>query len=284
MSRVSSLWAVLTGAALLLALPLPAQAADSLRLYTLDCGQISVADANIFSDTEGYDGRTLDLPVPCYVITNGDKVLLWDAGMPSSFVRPDGSGTTVDWFTVVLRKTLPQTLATIGLKPADIDFLGLSHIHFDHMGQAAAVSNAHLLVGKADFEFLFSGNAPPGGFNPDFLRPWQDSPNKTLIAGDHDVFGDGRVMILAAPGHTPGHKVLLIQLENAGPVVLSGDLYHFADNRLHRRMPDFNTSRADTLASMDRIEAYIKNVGAKLFIQHDRATYDAMPKGKRYLD
>lgn len=274
----------LIGLLFVIRLPAMANAAEPLRLYTLDCGQITVADANIFSDTEGYDGQTLDLPVPCYVITHGEKVLLWDAGLPASFVRPDGTGTTVDWFTVTLRKDLPQTLETIGLKPLDVDFLGISHIHFDHMGQAAAMVGAHLLVGKADFNFLFSGNAPPGGFNPDFLRPWQESENKTLIAGDHDVFGDGRVMILAAPGHTPGHKVLLVKLENTGPVILSGDLYHFAENRLHRRMPDFNTSRADTLASMDRIEAYLKNVGAKLFIQHDRATFDAMPKGKRFLD
>lgn len=256
----------------------------AIKLYTLDCGQITVSDANMFSDTQGYDGRTLDLPVPCYVITHGNKAVLWDAGVAATFVDAGSAGVTTAWYTTRLKETLVQQLARIPLAPSDIDFLALSHVHFDHMGQAASVPEAHLLIGDADFEFLFSGRAAKAGFDPDLLRGWEASNRKTLIKGDHDVFGDGRVMILAAPGHTPGHKVLLVELETAGRVLLSGDLYHFEENRLHRRMPDFNVSRADTLASMDRIEAYIKNVGARLIIQHDRATYDAMPKAPSYLD
>lgn len=270
--------------AVVASLSLTAAAQAPIRLYTLDCGQISVSDANKFSDTQGYDGQTLDLPIPCYVITHGDKALLWDAGVAAHFAKAGKAGVTIDWYTTRLDETLVQQLKRIGMRPEDIDFLAVSHVHFDHMGQAAAVPEAHLLIGAADFELLFSGRAPKEAFDPDLLRPWADSDNKTLIMGDHDVFGDGRVMILSAPGHTPGHQVLLVELENAGLVMLSGDLYHFQENRLHRRMPDFNTSRADTLASMDRIEAYLKNVGARLIIQHDRPTYDAMPKAPAYLD
>lgn len=269
--------------AYLLIMPL-ANAGDGLRLYTLDCGQVDVADANIFSDTQGYDGRTLDLPVPCYVIKHGTQALLWDAGVPAGIAQAGNEGVEFSWYTVRLSETLEPQLKAIDLEPDDINYIGISHVHFDHMAQAQAVANAHLLIGRADFEFLFSGTADPGGFNPAFLEGWKNSDNKTLISGDHDVFGDGRVMMLSAPGHTPGHMALLVYLENEGPVILSGDLYHFAENRLHRRMPDFNTSRADTLASMDRIEAYAKAVGARLIIQHDRPTYDAMPKGKAFLD
>jgi glyoxylase-like metal-dependent hydrolase (beta-lactamase superfamily II) len=259
-------------------------AQSKVRLYTLDCGQITVTDANKFSDTQGYDGRTLDLPVPCYVITHDDKALLWDAGVAAHFANAGKKGVAIAWYTTRLDETLVEQLKRIEMRPDDIDFLAISHVHFDHMGQAASVPNAHLLIGAADFELLFSGQAPKAAFDPDLLRPWAESDNKTLIRGDHDVFGDGRVMILSAPGHTPGHQVLLVELENAGRVMLSGDLYHFKENRLHRRLPDFNTSRADTLASMDRIEAYLKNIGARLIIQHDRPTFDAMPKAPAYLD
>jgi len=92
------------------------------------------------------------------------------------------------------------------------------------------------------------------------------------------------VRILKAPGHTPGHQVLILKLGKSGTVVLSGDLYHVRENRTHRRVPVFNTERADTLASMDRVERIVKNTKARFVVQHDPRDFQALPRFPAFLD
>jgi len=105
-----------------------------------------------------------------------------------------------------------------------------------------------------------------------------------MIDGDYDVFGDGTVRILKAPGHTPGHSVLELTLKKAGVVILSGDLYHVHKNRTFQRVPIFNYDRADTLASIDRIERIVKNTKAHFVVQHDPTDLQTLPKFPAYLD
>jgi glyoxylase-like metal-dependent hydrolase (beta-lactamase superfamily II) len=105
-----------------------------------------------------------------------------------------------------------------------------------------------------------------------------------MIDFDHDVFGDGTVRILAAPGHTAGHQVLELKLQKTGTVILSGDLYHLKTNREFMRVPLGNANRADTLASMNRIETIVKNTHARFIVQHDLQDFQALPKSPAYLD
>ena len=89
------------------------------------------------------------------------------------------------------------------------------------------------------------------------------------VTGDRDVFGDGQVVMLDLPGHTPGHHGLLIRLAHKGPVLLSGDVAHFRANYDSDGVPSFNTNRADSLASLDRFKKIAANVHATVVIQHD---------------
>jgi glyoxylase-like metal-dependent hydrolase (beta-lactamase superfamily II) len=84
------------------------------------------------------------------------------------------------------------------------------------------------------------------------------------------------------PGLTPGHQVL--KLKNVGTVILSGDLYHLRDNRKYRRVPTFNYERADTLASIDRIEKILANTKGRLIVQHDPVDFKSLPAFPAYLD
>ena len=105
-----------------------------------------------------------------------------------------------------------------------------------------------------------------------------------LITDDHDVSGDGSVVIIQAPGHTSGHTVLLVWLPEAGSILLSGDLWHQAGSRRGRRMPMYNTSRAQTLASMDRVEGLVAGNGARVIVQHELAGCQSLtgsPSGLR---
>lgn len=106
----------------------------------------------------------------------------------------------------------------------------------------------------------------------------------TFIDGDHDVFGDGSVRLIYAPGHTAGHQVLLVSLENSGKLLLSGDLYHTRANRALRRVPTFNVDPEQTLASMDKVEKLLVDESAVLWIEHDKALADTLKKAPLYYD
>ena len=157
---------------------------------------------------------------------------------------------------------------------AEIDIVGISHDHSDHTGQAADFPEAKLIIGTKDFDRA-QAPAMPGGPNP--ILPWtRKGATVVKSSGDVDVFGDGSVVMLELPGHTPDHHALLVRLAS-GPVLLSGDLYHSLEAREKRGVPPFNTSRKETLASMDTFEALAKKLGAKVIIQHEPRDIAKLP-------
>lgn len=241
--------------------------APLLTLARLDCGTLRVKDFNsYYSDTFDYPSGPRQMVVSCYLIHWSDKYLLWDTGFPASF-----KGQSIDRGEAIvsLRLSIADQLAMLGLKPADIDVVAISHRHGDHSGQAAEFPKARLVVGKREFEETDGPNDP--------FKPWRgEVKNVALGNGDVDIFGDGRVMALRSPGHTPGHMSLLVKL-SSGAVILSGDLYHAAIARSTRGMPSGNTSRADTLASMDRIERIARHFHAKVIIPHEPADVAKLP-------
>lgn len=252
--------------------------AASLRLYTLDCGRIQLPDMGMFSDTGEYDGQPGTLVSPCFVVVHPAGTLLWDAGLGD---RLAGQGpVSVEGGTVLqVDRSLQSQLQLIGVQ--QIDYLGFSHLHFDHTGNATAFRDAQWLVNRHDFETALK--QPDAFINTDNIRPSRQT-RQVMLEGDHDVFGDGTVRILHAPGHTPGHQVLLVRLAESGAVILSGDLYHTRENRRYQRVPAFNANRADTLASMNRIETLARNLGARIIIQHDPEEFAALPPPPGYLE
>jgi glyoxylase-like metal-dependent hydrolase (beta-lactamase superfamily II) len=254
--------------------PAPATAAGtSLSLTRLDCGTITIKNFDkFFSDKPGlYAATARDVTDSCYLLRHGDQLMLWDTGLPAEL-----KGKTVDMGEMVphVTKTLVEQLAALDIKPDEIDIVGISHSHSDHTGQAAAFPNAKLIIGTADFD-LAQKPSQPGGPNP--IAPWAKGGAKVeKVSADTDVFGDGSVTTLHLPGHTPDHMALLVRLAS-GPILLSGDLYHSTEARQKRGVPPFNTSREQTLASMDAFEAKAKALGAKVIIQHEPADIAKLP-------
>ena len=249
----------------------PATAAK-ISLARLDCGSATIKNFDkFFSDKPGlYESAPRDITDSCYLIRHGDQQMIWDTGFPASW-----KGQTHDLgdLTVRIDKTLAEQLAQVGLTPADIDIVGISHMHSDHTGQAAEMPQAELLIGKADFDQTKGKDDPFGSWR-------SDGAKVRAVTGDTDVFGDGSVVALHLPGHTPDHLALLVKLAS-GPVLLTGDLYHSRDAREKRGVPPFNTSREETLQSMDTFEKLAKDTGAKVVIQHeprDIARLPAFPK------
>ncbi|HZH07349.1 MAG TPA: N-acyl homoserine lactonase family protein [Lautropia sp.] len=241
-------------------------ARPGLSMWRLDCGTIQVSDLDVFSDSFAYVGQRKTLTNSCYLIRNGDRLLLWDTGLPAD-ARGSGSGAV----SMTTNRRVVDQLAQIGVGPEQVNFVGISHNHGDHIGQAADFPRATLLMGAEDFE------ATKAGANAARIAPWASGSAKVEpIRRDHDVFGDGSVTILDMPGHTPGHQALLVRLRS-GPVLLSGDQYHFTENRRAGGVPSFNADRSDTLGSHDRFEEIARNLKAKVIIQHETADVAKLP-------
>lgn len=259
-----------------LAAPVSAQEAPDLEMWQLDCGTIELSDAGDFSDAHLYDGEERTLVVNCYLIRNADQYMLWDAGLSKDLI---GISYTEGAFTVSMKRSLVDQLAELTLSPEDINLAAVSHYHFDHTSQLADFPDATLLIGAADWDAVKAAQEPNQLVDPRPFTPWlgEDAAPVTAIAQDHDVFGDGSVLIKAMPGHTPGHASLLVRLPERGDILLTGDLYHFEEQVTNRGVPQFNTNRADTLASMARFDAIAKSLDATVIIQHDSRHLDRLP-------
>lgn len=249
-----------------------ARATPDIEMWRLDCGAIAISDLDAFADGYLYEGREGRFTNSCYLIRNGDRHLLWDAGLPSALI--DGP-VTQGIFTVSLERNIASQLAEIDVAVEDIDFLGLSHHHFDHVGQSPDFAASTLLLNARDVAALREGLNPQSA---QILAPWlNDGATITDFSGDHDVFGDGSVVILAMPGHTPGHSSLLVRLPETGNVLLTGDLYHFREQIENEGVPRFNTDRADTLASFERFLQIDQALDAMIVIQHDPGDLERLP-------
>lgn len=261
----------MTFAGLLIALTAAAPQPADLALWRLDCGTLDVSDFRDFSDTGRYDGQRRAMVDSCYLVRHGDDYLLWDAGLSGAIAdKPVTSGV----FTLRLKERLVPQLARIGVKPEQVRYLGISHYHFDHTGQAADFPAATLLIGAEDLAAVKAGKTA----STEALKPWAEGSSKAeVVEGDKDVFGDGSVVMLNLPGHTPGHHALLVRLKETGPVLLSGDQFHAQESYDHDQVPVFNTDRADTLASIARFKEMAGNLEARVIIQHEPADVAKLP-------
>jgi glyoxylase-like metal-dependent hydrolase (beta-lactamase superfamily II) len=239
------------------------------KLYVFDCGHISTNDAGLFSDGGEYKGRRLEFPVRCYLVRHPKGDLQWDTGLSDTYVKNGRIGLMIEGLHLVHTNAYLQQLKALGVEPDTVEYLAMSHGHFDHTGNANYFGAATFLVQGDEYDVMFAAK-PPVFFDPATYSELRKS-KVVRLSGDYDVFGDGSVVIKRAAGHTPGSQVLFLKLARSGPIVLSGDLWHFEANRKFSRVPAFNFDKEQTRRSMATIEAFMRQVGAQLWIQHDAA-------------
>ena len=263
----------------------PAVVDASLRLYVFECGRLRFDTvANFGIEKDETDVR--DLVVPCYIVDHPEGRMLWDGGLPSYVADTEGWHVNARiGRTARLDRTLAEQLAVfdLGFDLSSLDYMAFSHIHYDHVGVANEVTGATWLVQQDDYDAAFADPIIVPAVQPELLTSLPDS-DRLLLDGDHDVFGDGRVRIISAPGHTPGHQVLFLDLEQTGPLVLSGDLYHFRLSREDRRVPAFNVDAEMTLASMERVETFVAEQNATFWIEHDLALFDTLTTAPQFYE
>jgi N-acyl homoserine lactone hydrolase len=274
--RLTRRAACVTLAAALLATPAWRARAQpaGLRLYVLDAGSLGGKAA-----------------VVAYLLVHPKGTLLWEAGtIPDARIEA-GTQAAADRPELLQRfdarasRTLRSQLAEIGDSAARISYFAASHYHFDHIANAGDYTAAQWLVQKADHATMFGGGPTPFGAEPSFYAPLLKA--KTIVLnGDHDVFGDGSVVIKAAPGHTPGHQVLAVTLARTGPVILGGDVYHSPAERERplETVPDMDANKEQSKATRTALEAHVKQTGAQFWIAHDAVLFKGQKKAPEYYD
>ena len=240
--------------------------AQPLTLTRLECSTPGApADVGRFNDTFALNGTKIALVASCYLVRHGDDYLIWDTGYPAT-----GSPASP-------KMSLIDQLAVAKVPTAQVKYIGISHYHGDHTGQANTFPGATLLIGKGDWDII-TDTKPNAGINKALYAPWLTGGSKVEPqAADKDVFGDGSVIMLNMPGHTPGHHSLLVNLKDMGPVLLTGDISHFRENYDTNGIPTFNTDRAASVASLDRFKKIAAVLKATVIIQHDPRDVSKLP-------
>ena len=244
----------------------PPKAPPSLRLYIFDCGVIHTANGDAYS-LKKEEMASTEMSIPCILVAHPRGTLMWDNGDIPDRAFPPGGGPATSGVVTQDRPLLPQ-MAAVGYAPGDIRYLSMSHYHGDHVANANSFARSTWLVRKVERDRMFSDTPIPRS-DPANYSDLKTSKTILLDKDEWDVFGDRTVVIKSTPGHTPGHNVLFLKLKKTGPVVLSGDLYHYPEERTLGRLPVADFNKEQTAASRAELEIFLKKTGAQLWIEHD---------------
>ena len=247
---------------------------EPIKMFMFDGGTVQVNMLEIFSQDDAYKGQSKTFADAFYLIQHPDGNLLWDAGLSEDLIGKEPFTTPEGAFTVSRKTGIEEQLKSIGLSTNDVKYIALSHTHFDHSGSASNLPNAIWIVQETEYNFVTSEEQKKQ--SPDNFNAIKNLKALKKINGNYDVFGDGRVVIVSTPGHTPGHQSLFVDLEQEGPLMLTGDMYHMEESRENSRVPIFNHDVDQTLASMEVFETFAKEKGARVIIQHSTKDYNSL--------
>ena len=253
------------------------------KLYVLDCGTISPMDPALFSLKKEEVKGDVSFASPCFLVVHPAGTLVWDLGqVPDAKIKEDGTEAVVQDILKATRRLSTQ-LAALGHPIDGITYMAMSHYHTDHTANANAFAKSTWIVQQADYDMMFK-DGQIGIRTPETYKDLRDVKRITLNNADHDVFGDGTVVVKTAPGHTPGHQMLFVKLARFGPVLLEGDLFHLPEERTLDRVPTFDFDAAMTRATRVKVEQFLKDSGAQMWIQHDPPTYAGLKKAPEFYD
>jgi N-acyl homoserine lactone hydrolase len=265
-------------AALLIAL-LGAQSCSpaprAVRLYVFDCGILNIADPMPLFGLKKEEVGNPNLSDAAYLIVHPKGTLIWDTGFLTDSVIESGEPQTG---LARANKTLKGQLAQAGYQPADITYLALSHYHGDHTGNANDFRASTWLVSKVEHDAMFA-EPPPRIASPATYSALKNSKTVYVTTqDDYDVFGDGTVVIKPTPGHTPGHLALVVKLAKTGPVMLTGDMYHYPEEVGRDTVPPGEFDREQSAATRRAVREFVQKTGTQLWIGHDIIGFSKLKK------
>ena len=246
----------------------------SISLYALTCGRLTGRMKDMMEGEEG----EVTLPIPSYLIEHPKGTVLFDTGMHPELQQDPaariGRAARIFKFDYKAGEEVSARLEAIERDPGKVTHIVNSHLHFDHAGGNALIPNATLVIQRREWEAGHDAEtAAKVGFD---LKDFDLGHPVRQVDGEHDLFGDGRIVCLPTHGHTPGHQSLKVRLDS-GDVVLTGDACYFCRTLRERRLPRFVWDREAMLKSLDRLAALEAN-GARLFFGHDPEFWQSVPQ------
>ena len=262
---------------------------QSVRLYVLDGGTLESDPARYRLTKEEISAAQLS--VTAFLIAHPKGTLMWDTGaIADDTWTPNGKPvrrrlvlSNGQERIVTLRTTMKAQLAAIGYAPSDITYLALSHYHWDHTANVNQFVRSTWLARQVERDVMLPEKVPDPP-QPSTFAELRNGKTVLIAGDDHDVFGDGTVVIKLSKGHTPGHQVLYVRLAKTGGVVLSGDLYHYPEERTLNRLPTFEFDMDQTRQSREALEVFLTKTGARLWIQHDFTAMAKVRKAPAFYD
>jgi N-acyl homoserine lactone hydrolase len=244
-----------------------------VKLFQLVGGSILVKKLEVFSQDTTYTGQSKQFTDAYYVISHPKGNLMWDAGLPEQLVMPEPYDEPSGVYRIQRPDSLVNQLKSISFKIEDFQYFAMSHSHFDHTGHANYMKNATWIVQENEYNSVLGDSLAQKDVSVYALKKTKK------IKGDYDVFGDGTVVIKYTPGHTIGHQALYVEVSGLEkPILLTGDLYHFEENRTNKGVPSFNYDVKQTLESMEKFETFAKEKNAEVIIQHSPKDFEKLGK------
>jgi glyoxylase-like metal-dependent hydrolase (beta-lactamase superfamily II) len=251
-----------------------------LRVYALSCGSLEF-EKNLFFPASAA-GQRIVAPVASYLIVHPNGKLLFDTGIHcDALVDPVArlGKRVASLFAIHARagEGAVGQLASLGLGPDDIRFVVNSHFHFDHCGCNASFPRAQFLVQRAE---LAMARAERTRYN---AKDWDLPLDYREVDGEHDVFGDGSVVLLPTPGHTAGHQSLWIRAGGATQFLLAGDACYTREHLEKTILPTNTHDAAQMTDSMRKLRSLRDRQGVELLYGHDAEQWSAMPHAPQPL-
>ncbi len=249
------------------------------RLYAFRCG-IEVVDWGLLDASRTGTGQ-LELPHFRFVILHGDGVVMMDTGgHPVMATNPTARVSAEDVgdydLTLPPHELLRPQLNEIGLAPSDVHDVVISHLHWDHAGGLSELPQARVHVQRAEHDFA---HRPDAAQRTAYIaRDFAATRRWHLVDGDYDLFGDGSIVMVSTPGHTPGHQSLLVRLKHS-TLLIMGDAAYDREMMQLGRLPNFGWDMQVLQRSWRRITSLSREVGAELVFPHDRHYLSTMRIG-----
>jgi len=249
-----------------------------MRMHILSGGRIRMRKSTYIPDADR--SEMIELPVSCALLRHSKGNVLFDTGChPSIAEDPEPRWGALTKFMLPIMSRDDNVicgLRAVDLVPDDIDVVVCSHLHTDHCGCNAFFSRATVIIHALELEAAKA----PGAARIGYVREdWDHPMPMTAISKQTDVMGDGRIILVPLPGHTPGTTGALIELDRSGRFLLASDALSLREN-LDREIIPRNTWNAELCArSFDEIKK-LEASGFKVICGHDAAQWEQLSKGR----